>query len=149
MRFSALAAALIFSAFGGGIASAGDKVRAQMFLAENIQPPTQAQLAPDHLRHRLHEVFGFKHYVLVKEQDFHMHDEWEQWFMPRHDFFLRVEPLHHDPGQPHLLDYEIYKDGFIVAKGRYEPRLEEPLFINGPDFRQGRLVFVLEPRDED
>ncbi len=46
----------------------------------------------------------------------------------------------------HLLDYELYKDGFIVAKGQYEPRTGTPLFINGPDFKQGRLIFVLEAR---
>jgi len=31
-----------------------------------------------------------------------------------------------------------------VAKGRFEPREGTPLFINGPDFKQGRLIFVLD-----
>ena len=38
------------------------------------------------------------------------------------------------------------RTGFIVAKGKYEPREGTPLFINGPDFNEGRLIFVLEPR---
>ena len=65
---------------------------------------------------------------------------------PGRIFFLRLEPLRHESGFPRLIDYEIYKDGFIVAKGKYEPREGEPLFINGPDFHQGRLIVVLEAR---
>jgi hypothetical protein len=98
------------------------------------------------MHHRLHEVFGFKHYELVRSQEVMLHTEWVQWFVPRRDFFIRVEPLRREPGQPRLIDYEIYKDGFIVAKGRFEPHEGTPLFINGPDFHQGRLIFVLEPR---
>jgi len=64
--------------------------------------------------------------------------------VPRKDFFLRVEPLRRQPGEPKIIDYEIYQDGFIVAKGRYQPREETPLFINGPDYHEGRFIFVLE-----
>ena len=103
-------------------------------------------VAPEPLHRRLHEVFGFKHYELIKAQDVALHDEWQHWFVPRQDFFIRVEPLKHTPGEPRYVDYEIYKDGFIVAKGKYQPRDGTPLFINGPDFNQGRLIFVLEPR---
>jgi len=75
-----------------------------------------------------------------------LRNNWEQWFIPRKDFFIRVEPLRRQSGEPKCIDYEIYKDGFIVAKGRYEPSEGTPLFINGPDFHQGRLLFVLEAR---
>jgi hypothetical protein len=64
--------------------------------------------------------------------------------MPRRDFFIRMEPLPWRTGDTRLVDYAIYKDGFIIAKGRYEPRPDTPLFINGPDFNQGRFIFVLE-----
>ena len=94
----------------------------------------------------LHEVFGFRHYELLKAQEFELRNEWEQWFMPRRDFFIRLEPLRRKPGQSRFIDYEIYKDGFIVAKGQYEPCEGMPLFINGPDFHQGRLIFVLDAR---
>jgi len=50
------------------------------------------------------------------------------------------------PGEPRLIDYEIYQAGFILAKGTYEPHEETPLFINGPYFHQGMLIFVLEAR---
>ncbi len=47
---------------------------------------------------------------------------------------MRLEPLHREPGEPKLIDYEIYKDGFIVVKGTYEPHEDTPLFITAPIF---------------
>ncbi len=137
---------LAFAGLGCGASFAGEKVWVGLYLAENEPPPPDALLAPEKLHGRLHAVFGFKHYELIKAQEVDLHNEWEQWFMPRKDFFIRVEPLRRQPGEPRFIDYEIYKDGFIVAKGKYEPHEGTPLFINGPDFQQGRLIFVLEAR---
>jgi hypothetical protein len=137
---------LVFSGLGIGAGIAGEKVWVGLYQAENGPPPPGTVLAPEGLRHRLHEIFGFKHYELVQSQEVELRNNWEQWFMPRKDFFIRVEPLRRQPGEPKYIDYEIYKDGFIVAKGKYEPQEGTPLFINGPDFHQGRLIFVLETR---
>ncbi len=139
---------LAFSGLGLGAALAGDKVRVELYLAENTPPAPEAKLAPEKLHHRLKEVFGYKHYELIQAQEFDLHHEWEQWFMPRRDFFIRVQPQPRQPGQPRLLDYEIYKDGFSVASGRFEPREGTPLFINGPYFHAGMFIFVLEGRSE-
>jgi hypothetical protein len=144
--FSFLFALAAFSWLGTGASWAAGKVWAGLYLAENREPAPTAIVAPEPLHHRLHEVFGFKHYELIKGQEIGLHHEWAHWFLPRRDFFLRLEPLHHEEDAPQQIAYEIYKDGFIVAKGTYEPRDGTPLFINGPDFNEGRFIFVLEPR---
>ena len=141
-----LALLLVFAAFGFSSSFAAEKVWVGLYLAQDAPPAAGTPLAPEKMRHRLHEVFGFKHYELIKEQDVELRHEWEHWFVPRKDFFLRLEPLRHEPGEPRIIDYEIYKDGFIVAKGQYEPDEETPLFINGPDFHEGRLILVLEAK---
>ena len=138
---------LVLSGAGIGASFAGDKVFVELYFAENGPPVAGAHLAPDRLHHRLHEVFGFKHYELLKSEPIEVHHEWGHWFVPRRDFFVRVEPLRMEPGQPRILNYDIYKDGFIVANGKFEPREGTPLFINGPDFNQGRFILVLERRD--
>ncbi len=137
---------LAYSGLGMGASFAGGKVWVALYQAENTPPTSGAVLAPEKLHNRLHAVFGFKHYELIQSQEVELRNEWEQWFVPREDFFLRVEPLRRQPGKPRFLDYEIYKDGFIVAKGLFEPREGTPLFINGPDYNAGRLIFVLEAR---
>jgi hypothetical protein len=137
---------LAFSGLGFGASFAGDKIWVGLFLAQNTSPPADAKLAPEKLHNRLQDVFGFKHYELLKSDELQLHNEWEEWFVPRKDFFIRLEPSHLLAGEPKCIDYEIYKDGFIVAKGKYEPRQGTPLFINGPDFRAGRFIFVLKAR---
>ena len=144
LKFVALL--LLFLTLGVGSSFASEKIRAGLYLAQNEPPPPGTPVAPPKLHFQLQQVFGFLHYRLLKEQDFSLHNEWEQWFMPRRDFFVRIEPLHREPGQPKMIDYEIYKDGFIVVKGTYEVHEETPLFVNGPDFRRGRLILVLEAR---
>lgn len=143
-KILALLIALLGLSLGNSIAD--DKVWVGLYVAENTPPPPGATLAPEKLNHRLRAVFGFSHYELIKEEEIEMSHEWEQWSVPRKDFFIRVEPLHRQPGGPRLVDYEIFKDGFSVANGRYEPYPDQPLFINGPDYRHGRLIFVLESR---
>jgi hypothetical protein len=137
---------LAFLLLGLGKSFADEKVWVGLYVAENTPPPPGATLAPEKLDHRLHSVFGFGYYELVKEEEIEMTHEWEQWSVPRKDFFIRIEPLPRQPGGPRLLDYEIFKDGFSVAKGSYEPHPDTPLFISGPDYRHGRLIFVLEAR---
>jgi len=146
INFRVLVLLLVFSGLGIGAGFAGEKVWVGLYLAENAPPAKDALLAPEKLQHRLHVIFGFKHYQLIQAQEVELRDEWEQWFMPRKDFFLRVEPLRRQPGEPPCIYYEIYQDGFILAHGKYEPREGTPLFITGPYFHQGRLIFVLEAR---
>jgi hypothetical protein len=137
---------LTFSAMGLSVSLAGEKVLVGLYLATNEPLPPDARPAPEKLHHQLKEVFGFEHYELMKEKDLALHNEWEQWFVPRKDFFLCLKPLHGKPGESKMIYYEIYKDGFFLVKGNFEAQEGTPLFINGPDFHQGRLVFVLDAR---
>jgi len=146
MRINTLVLILACSGLGLAPACAGGKVWVGLYLGKNAPPPTEAQLAPENLAGQLHEVFGFKHYQLVKSGEVELGHEWEQWVIPRNDFFIRLLPLHHLPGEARIVEYEIYKDGFIIAKGGFEPRDGVPLFINGPDYHHGRLIFVLDAR---
>lgn len=146
LRINILALIIAFFACGAAPAMAGDKIKVSFYLAQNETPSAKATLAPERLDLRLQSVFGFNYYVLLKSQEIDMNHEWQQWAVPRKDFFIRIEPLPRQSGSPKMVYYEIYKDGLIVAKGKYEPRYDTPLFINGPDFKQGRFIFVLEAR---
>lgn len=146
MNTKSLALILAFSILGIGIGSAGEKVWVGLYLAENTPPAPGARLATEKMHQRLFAVFGFKHYELVQAQEIELAHEWQQWAVPRKDFFLRLLPLHRQPGEPRLIDYEIYNNGAFVAKGTYEPHPDTPLFINGPGYKQGQFIFVLEKR---
>ena len=146
MQIRVLVLALAFSGLGFTPALAGGKVWVGLYLAKNSPPPPGAQVAPENLAAQLRDVFGFSHYRLIKSGEVELGHEWEQWVIPRNDFFIRLLPLHRPAGEPRIVYYEIYKDGFIVARGRFEPYEGIPLFISGPDYHHGRLIFVLDAR---
>jgi len=146
MDIKILALIMAFGSLGASPVLAGDKIWVGLYFAQNAQPAPGAAIAPKALEHRLNAVFGFNYYELVKSEPIEMENAWQQWAVPRNDFFIRVEPLTSKSGEPKIVYYEIYKDGFIVAKGKYEPHPETPLFINGPDYKKGRFIFVLEAR---
>jgi hypothetical protein len=129
-----------------GTVRGADKLWVGLYLGENQAPDDRVTVAPEKLSQRLHEVFGFTQYELIQGEEVNLQKDWEHWVLSRKDFFLRLQALPQVPGEPASIEYEIYKDGFIVAKGKYEVSEDTPLFINGPDFHQGRLIFVVEPR---
>jgi len=145
MRIKFIASTLALLALGFRAAGA-DQIEAALYFGENSPAPFFARLAPPDLNERLHQVFGFRHYELIKADKIDLDRHGKQWFVPRRDFFICVRPLLPQPDEPRWVGYEIYQDGVMVAKGRYEASEGTPLFINGPDFRNGRLILVLETR---
>ena len=137
---------LALTGLGLGIGHAGEKIRVELYLGENTPPAPHVTVAPDKLAKSLQTVFGFKHYELVKAHDIELAHDWQQWAVPRKDLFIRVQPLPAQSGKPQVVDFEVYKDSKIVAHGKYEPSQGTSLFINGPDFKKGRLIFVLEAK---
>jgi hypothetical protein len=132
-------------AFLAGSAHAGERIWVGLFLGESRVTDEHPQ-APPALAARLHEVFGFANYSLLKQETIDLGRNPDHWVLSRKDFFLRLQPMLTPEGTPTRLHYEIYKDGFLVANGTYVAAADLPLFISGPDLNHGRLIYVLEPR---
>ena len=141
-------ALLVVTALVGamGIARASDKIEATLYWGRNSNPSILAHQAPEDLSQRLQAVFGFKHYQLMKADKIDLTKAGPQWFKPRKDLAICLRPVKTAEDEPQLVDYEIYQEGFILAKGKYEPSDETPLFISGPNFKNGMLLFVLQAR---
>jgi hypothetical protein len=142
MKF--LTRTLLILALGCSAARAADKIEASLYLGENAAPAPLARIAPPDLHSRLTQVFGFHHYQLLKHERIVLNRAKPQWFVPRHDFSICLKSRPPPAGEPQFVDYEIYQEGFIVARGKYEPSEGTPFFIAGPDFKGGRLILVLE-----
>src|SRR5882762_7474442 len=99
MPLKIVALGIVLGCFGIATSHADDKVSVALYLAENTPLPPQALVAPEKLTRRLHEVFGFEHYELLKRGEIDLKSHWEQWVLPRKDFFIRLEPLPGKPGE--------------------------------------------------
>jgi hypothetical protein len=121
---------------------AADKLWVALYVGENHNGGPQA---PPKMADRLRQVFGFTNYKLLKGENVDLKDN-DHWVLSRKDFFLRLRPLAHAAEDPVRIGYEIYKDGFLIADGAYLVNEDTPLFISGPDFHRGRLIFVLEAK---
>jgi hypothetical protein len=134
---------LIALGFFTGLVHADPLIWAGYFFAESRPegPP-----APPQLEHRLQQVFGFPYYKFIKGVNIDLRAPRDHWVMSRKDFFVKIHGLPPGPDEQDGLVYEIYKDGFLVARGHYLVTPGTPLFINGPDFHRGRLIFVIEAR---
>src|SRR5271170_3390156 len=97
-RKKILALILVFSGLGAGAGFATDKIGVGLYLAEATPSSPDAKLAPERLHKRLHAVFGYDTYELIKVQEIELNNDWSQWFVPRKDLFIRLVPIHPVPG---------------------------------------------------
>ena len=105
--------------------------------ADNTLPTEEERLVK--LQRRLKCVFGFEAYHLMHEATVASGEKYAQWVLPRKDFYLKLEP---QAGSG--IHYELYRDKTLLVEGRVDPKPGRPLFISGPNYLDGRLIFILQ-----
>lgn len=104
---------------------------------DNTAPTEDARLVK--LQSRLKCVFGFEDYHLLHEARLSPGEKYAQWVLPRKDFYLKLEPQDNNG-----VHYELYRNKTLLVEGRAFPKPGRPLFIAGPDYLDGRLIFILQ-----
>jgi hypothetical protein len=69
--------------------------------------------------------------------------EYESWVVPSKDLFLKVDSKGPAPGGGVNLHLQFWRDQQVLVKTDAVLRPGSPLFIGGPRWREGRLIFVL------
>jgi hypothetical protein len=128
---------LILSSAGLIPVSAQGTVWVALVKADNTVPTEDERLGK--LQPRLKTVFGFDAYHLLHEARVPSGEKYAQWVLPRRDFYLKLEPL---AGAG--VRFEIYRDKTLLVDGKFYPTAEKPIFIAGPDYQDGRLIFLLQ-----
>lgn len=118
-------------------ALAQDTVWVGLVKADNTLPSDTTELAS--LQGRLKCVFGFQAYHLLHSAQVPIGEKYAQWVLPRKDFYLKLEPQSGD-----VVHYELYRDKTLLVEGRAAPKLGRPLFIAGPSYLDGQLIFILQ-----
>jgi hypothetical protein len=119
-----------------------------LIFASDVPPPERRPPPgefPD-LPRRLARVFPYKHYEVLGEHNQVIFRQYESWVVPSKDLFLKVDSkgaAEHGGINVHL---QFWQGQQVLVKTDAVLRPNSPLFIAGPRWRHGRLIFVVELR---
>jgi hypothetical protein len=126
-------------------ARAGDGIWSALVLATNEHPPkaVPAELKP--FAGGLKTVFGYNTFYLLAAKQKQILKGSEAWIVPTKEVFLKVRCLDRSE-----IDYrvqlELYVKKKLVVTSEAKLARGAPLYIRGPSWGRGRLIFILEVR---
>lgn len=139
MRF--LVAALLFLSAAG--LQAGDRIWSALVLANNEKP---ARAIPANLADfapTIRKVFGYNSLYLLGEKKRDLVSGEEEWLVPSKEFFFKVQVLAQKPTY-YELRIELYRGKKLLVTSDARLAKDAPLYIRGPQWGGGQLVFLLE-----
>lgn len=95
------------------------------------------------LNERLAKVFKFKHFEILGQHHQDIFREYESWVVPSRDLFMKIDskgPADQGGVKLHL---QVWREQQVLVKSDAVLRSSSPLFIGGPAWKDGRLIFVL------
>jgi hypothetical protein len=95
------------------------------------------------LEDRLGKVFPFKHFEILGQHHQDIFREYESWVVPSRDLFLKIDSKGPADGGGVKLHLQVWREQQVLVKSDAVLRFGSPLFIGGPDWKGGRLIFVL------
>jgi hypothetical protein len=112
-------------------------------LEEDIKSMDQKELQD--LRQRLAKAFPeHPHYQMLGRHSQSVLKEYESWVVPSKDLCLKIDsrgPAADGTGIK--LHVQLWQDRAVLVKCDAILKLKTPIFIGGPNWRGGRLVFVV------
>lgn len=103
----------------------------------------QAPASLPRLNERLGKIFPFKHFEILGQHRQDIFREYESWVVPSRDLFLKIDskgPADEGGVNLHL---QVWREQQVLVKSDVILRSGSPLFIGGPAWKDGRLIFVL------
>ncbi len=95
------------------------------------------------LESRLAKVFPYQRFEVIGQHLQDVFREYESWVVPTKDLFLKVDSKGPAPGGGMNLHLQFWRDQQVLVKTDTVLKAESPLFIGGPKWREGQLLFVL------
>jgi hypothetical protein len=103
--------------------------------------PMHAELPK--LNERLAKVFPFKHFEVLGQHRQDIFREYESWVVPSRDLFMKIDSKGPADNGGVNLHLQVWREQQVLVKSDAVLRKDSPLFIGGPPWKDGRLIFVL------
>ncbi len=146
IRAAVILAFLLLLLAGRGEA-AGDRIWSAIVLATNDRPPAPVPRGLDDFLPVVKKVFGYNSLYLLGEKKQKRDLVWggEEWLVPTKEFFLRVQCLSREETY-YNLRVELYRGKELLVTTDARLAKDAPLYIRGPQWGRGQLIFLLEVR---
>jgi hypothetical protein len=124
---------------------AGDNIWAALVLGTNEHPPKPVPKELAAYAGGLREIFGVNSLYLLGYKKRKIVKGGEEWIVPTKAVFLKVRCLDRGAAS-YTLQLELYVKKRLVVTSKVKLARGAPLYIRGPEWGRGRLVFILEVR---
>lgn len=117
-----------------------------LVFASNTKPATPAPAATEdfpNLAERLGKVFPFTNFEVLGQHSQVVFREYESWVVPSKDVFLKLDSKGAAPKGGLNLHVQFWQGQQVLVKTDTLLQPNSPLFIGGPKWRDGQLIFVL------
>jgi hypothetical protein len=96
----------------------------------------------------MQRIFGYRHYEIIGSQWSENSPDQPNWLKPTKEFVLKLTPLKTTPkgSQFYLKLYQNQKRE-VLLKSRLCMPHSKPLYIAGPAYGKGKIIFILEMKD--
>lgn len=131
-------------------AAADAQVEGYLFFASNNDkaPAQEEKVIADAavlalMEERLKKVFKFSHFHLIGRHTQKVFKEYESWVVPSKDLCLKLDSRGMAAGGGVNVHLQLWQDKKVLVKSDSVLRLDKPIFLGGPNWRGGRLIFVV------
>lgn len=124
------------------------KVWGALIYASNGEAASLAEGVPAELKdlpERLGKVFEFTRFEVIGQHTQDVLRQYESWVVPSKDLFLKVDSKGPVDGEHQAMNLgvQFWQGENVLVKTDVVLRRESPLFVGGPKWRDGRVIFVL------
>jgi hypothetical protein len=104
----------------------------------NVDPAVLKDLSA-----RLGKAFKFQHFHLIGKHTQKVFKGYESWVVPSQDLCLKMDYRGPTEGGGLNLHLQLWQEKNVLVKSDTILRKNQPVFLGGPDWRGGRLIFVV------
>ena len=114
-------------------------------LATKETPPAAIPAALEKFAPAIQKIFGYNSLYLLGEKKRDLISGGEEWLVPSKEFFFKVQCLSQG-ATSYTLRIELYRDKSLLLTTEAKLAKDAPLYIRGPAWGRGHLIFLLEVR---
>ncbi len=139
-------AAVLLLALGASQArAAGDRIWSALVLATHEESPPPVPEPLKEFATAIRKIFGYNSLYLLGQKKRDLYSGGEEWLVPSKEFFFKVQCLSQS-ATSYTLRIELYRGKDLLITTEAKLARGAPLYIRGPEWGRGQLIFVLEVR---